>query len=445
MYKYSNLKKNQLEAINNTFKKLNYGLFLPMGFGKTVVALTAAKEILDDFYCDRVLIISPLKVANTNWESQAKQWEHLKDLKFSICTGSAQERTRAVKREAEIYVINVENVKWLVERFDWKWDLIIVDESTCFKNHASKRFKFLKSVLDKIKSVFILTGTPAPNGYIDLWSQIYLLDRGKRLGRNISSYRSRFFEQSYDGFSWSLRPGAKEEIDNLISDICISGISKDLENLEQVDIYRKIPLEGDIKSQYKELEKDFIIKLSSETEITAFNQASISNKLLQFCNGAVYDEDRKFHKVHDLKIKALHEILKENPNKNLFVAYSFISDMERLKKEFPDAVVLDRKGERLNDWNEGKIKILLAHPKSAGHGLNAQFGGSIVVWFGLTWSLENYQQFNARLVRSGQKDKVKIYHIMIKDSVEETILQRLKDKSSIQKKLLDYLKDFYNC
>jgi hypothetical protein len=478
MLKKSDLHNYQNTALEFIKEKKKCALFLDMGMGKTATSLTAISFLYDDFFLDRTLIIAPLKVANNVWHKEAKYWEHLEHLKIKICTGTPKERIAALNSEAHIHVINIENIQWLIEKsgIKWKWDSLICDESTGFKNHASLRFKKLRKVLKYLKNTILLTGTPSPNGYMDLWSQIFLIDQGQRLGKTITSYRQRFFDKDYNGFSYTLKPGAKEQIDELISDICISMESKDyLELPEVIPLTRYIDLPDKAKEQYKELKKHFILDLEhsedlhkelkklktqktfddkkinenndrikeikKEIQIVAASASALENKLLQICNGALYDEDKNIHLIHDEKLKDLKEIVDENPNENILVAYYYQSDLLRIKKYFPKAVKLETAKDE-DDWNDNKIKMLIAHPGSAGHGLNLQKGGSIIVWFGLTNNLEHYQQFNKRLGRQGGLTKpVRIIHILAKGYLDNIkVMPSLLGKALSQQQLIEYLK-----
>jgi SNF2 family DNA or RNA helicase len=413
-----------------------------MGLGKTVITLTAISDLMDDFLIDRTLVIAPLRVANTVWKQEAANWEHLQHLKIVICTGSPAERKAALKTDADIHIINKENVPWLIKNFRWKWNMVVIDESSGFKSTKAKRFRALKKKLKFLDAIVLLTGTPAPQSMIDLWSQIFLIDMGERLGRTITGYRQRFFKTfGYMGYQYKIKEFADKKIRKLIKDICISMKAEDYLDLPN-KIYLKefIEMPKKVKAQYKELKKEFILNLKKDVNIESPSAASLLNKLLQICNGAVYDADGNTHELHSSKIERLKEIVEDNPNENFFVAYNFKSDLKRLKKAFPDAVVLSRSGEELKKWNKGRIKMLLAHPASAGHGLNAQYGGSVIIWFGLNWSLELYQQFNARIHRQGQTKPVRIIHIVAKGGVDEKILKALDSKAENQDELIEYLR-----
>ena len=444
----SNLHSYQIDAVKFIKKNRKCALFLDMGLGKTAISLTAIKELMDSFFAFKILVIAPLRVCNSVWKQESKKWEHLKNLKISICIGNKKDREKSLKNNCDILVINKENLPWLVTNYKWVWEMIIIDESTSFKNPSSKRFRYLRKILGKIKSIILLTGTPSPNSLIDLWSQFYLIDRGERLGKTLTNYREKFFVQDYFGYNWKLREDSEKQIKRLISDVSISMSAKDYLTLpEKIEILEIIEMPEIIEKKYKDLEKEFVLEIN-QNQITAFNAAALTNKLLQFSNGAIYykNEDSQikyFEEIHKLKINALKEIVEDNPNENILVAYNFKSDLQRLKQNFKYAVELDKRGEVLEDWNKKKIKMMLAHPMSTGHGLNAQKGGSMIVWFGLNWSLELYQQFNARLHRQGQEKPVRIIHLICKNTIDEKIMQALKFKAKNQNDLLKFLKAKY--
>jgi SNF2 family DNA or RNA helicase len=438
-----NLHGYQSKAVEHILNTPKSALFLDMGLGKTTTTLTAIEELLyDSFDVNKVLIIAPLRVANSVWKQECKKWEHLTGLKVSVVTGTLKERVSALQRTADIYVINRENVKWLTEYHKKKWcyDMVVIDESSSFKSYSSQRFKALKRVLPYISRMVLLTGTPASNGYMDLWSQFFLLDSGKRLGRTITNFRNRFFEADYMGYSYTLRAGADKEIQHYVQDLVLSMSAEDyLELPSFVPSVLTNKLEGKLLKEYDKFEKEMILALESADNVTAMTAATLSNKLLQFCSGNIYDEAKTVHHIHDLKIDTLKEIIDENPNDSILIAYNYKHELAAILKHFPDAVTLDKKGEAVEEWNKGNIKILLAHPASAGHGLNLQHGGSLIVWYGFTWSLELYQQFNARLHRQGQTSIVRCLHIAVGE-IEERLMLALAKKELTQDKLLDSLK-----
>ena len=433
----------QLKAVKHIIDKKKSCLWLDMGLGKTVSTLTAIDYLMfDEFSIHKVLIIAPLRVANTVWHKEAEKWEHLHRFRFSICTGSEQERLAALQRSADIYIINRENIPWLVEKMGKKWnfDMVVIDESSSFKSPSSKRFKALKKVLPFTDRIVELTGTPAPNGYMDLYAQIFLLDSGQRLGRTLTLFRDRYFDRDYMGYNYTLRNGAVERIQNAIQDLILSMSAEDyLEMPEFIPTVINQPLDGRLLKDYKAFEKQMIMDVNKETQVTAMSAATLSNKLLQFCSGAVYNDNGQVQIIHDHKIEMLRELIEENPNDNILVAYNYKHELERIMGAFPNAVVLDKQGSQVDDWNAGKIKILVAHPASAGHGLNIQHGGSVICWFGFNWSLELYQQFNARLYRQGQKNHVRAFHLSV-GQIEERLMNALVCKGVTQKQLLAALK-----
>jgi len=441
MFHKENMHQYQDRSVNHIKTHKGSGLFLDMGLGKTVSTLTSTADMLDDFEIMKVLIIGPLRVANTVWHSEAKSWSHLQDLDFSIVTGKPEQRLTALKKDTRYHVINVENLVWLIEHYKSKWpfDMIVIDESSLFKNPTSKRFRALKKVLKYVKKRVILTGTPSPNGYMDLWSQIFILDDGERLGTSITRFRNTYFDKDFMGFNYTLKDGAAERIENKIKDIVISMKSEDYLNLPQfLPTVIDTPMTPTLMKKYKSFEEDMIMQMEGEN-ITAMTAAALSNKLLQFSSGAVYDEEGVVHQIHNIKFDTLDEIIEGNPNDNMLVAYNFKHELDRLKKRYPKAVVMDKEGKAVKDWNDGKIKMLLAHPASAGHGLNLQHGGSLLVWFGFNWSLELYQQFNKRLHRQGQKEIVRAMHIAV-GPIEYRLMRALAEKDVTQSKLLEALK-----
>lgn len=439
----------QLDGMDLVKSNRGTGLFFDMGGGKTAVSLTAYSDMLDDFEIVKPLIIAPLLVSKTVWHIEATEWEHLQHLSFSIITGTQKDRINAINTKADFYVINVENVQWLVDHLNKKWDFdsIIIDESSKFKNHQTKRFRALKRVMKRIKKITLLSGTPSPRSYMDLWSQLFLLDQGERLGKNIGMYRRTYFDSdNYMKFTnYTLRQGSKETIQNKIKDICMYVPTEGNVDLpDKISIVRDVPLDNKLKKKYKEFEEDMVLSMDDlEDTISAVSAATLSNKLLQFSSGAVYyDEQEGYEVIHDLKFQALDEIIEENPDEPLLIAYNYKHELERLIKKYPDLVVMDKKRslEIVKDWNENKIDKLAVHPASAGHGLNMQKGrGSIIIFIGFTWSLEDYLQLIKRLHRSGQKHVVRIIHIAVGD-VEYKLMKKLSEKDVTQQELLEALK-----
>ena len=417
-------------------------LFQSMGLGKTVTTLTAISDLIDSFTISRVLVIAPLRVANSVWPNEIALWEHLQHLRVNVATGSEKKRISALNSSCDIVCINRENIKWLVEYYkkDWPFDCVIIDESSSFKSSASQRFKALKKILPMTDYVIGLTGTPSPNGLLDLWSQVYLIDFGLSLGRTMTDYKRRFFESDYMGFKYEPKKESDTKIHELIKPFTLSMSAADyLELPDRLDQVISVQLTPKQKAKYSQFEKDLLLVVG-EDEIEAPSAAVLANKLLQWSNGAIYtDANKNWITLHDEKLKAIEEIADCN-NEPMLVAYNYKTDLIRLQKLFPHAIALDKKQSTIDDWNDGKIKILLAHPASAGHGLNLQKGGSLIVWFGLNWSLELYQQFNGRLHRQGQTKPVRVIHIVAKDCMDERVMDVLASKDVTQSDLLHALK-----
>jgi len=419
------------------------GLLLDCGLGKTIITLTALWDLLlDSFDVGRVLIIAPLRVAKDTWPKEIEKWEHLKGITYSVVVGTEKERREAMARKAFIFLINRENVSWLIDNKLFNFDMVVIDELSSFKSHQSKRFHSLRKVRPMVKRVVGLTGTPTPNGLIDLWSQINLLDMGERLGRFVGGYRERYFvadKRNRDVvFSYKPREGAEEAIYEKISDICISMKAKD--HLKMPDcIYSNVEVEMDEKERklYSQLEKDMILPFA-DGDIDAASAVGLSNKLQQMANGAVYDENGKVKNVHERKLDALEDLLEAANGKPVLIAYWFKHDRDRILERFP-AVAID-KSEDITRWNRGEIPVAIIHPASAGHGLNLQEGGCHLIWFGLTWSLELYQQCNARLWRQGQKETVVIQHLITKGTIDEDVLLALGKKENTQEALIEAVK-----
>jgi SNF2 family DNA or RNA helicase len=444
MLSRNNLHAYQRRAVSFIKDQRRCGLFLDMGLGKTSSALTAVSDLRDEFAIHKVLIVAPLRVANSVWAQEAKKWAHLKHLRVSVCTGSQKARLVGLQADADVFVINRENIAWLVETLGAKWpfDMVIIDESSSFKNPSSQRFRAMRRVLPKTEYMVLLTGTPSPNGLLDLWSQIYLIDFGRTLGRTMTAYKQRFFEADFMGYKFTPREGSASKIHSLISPSVIHMSAEDYLDLpKRIDLIESVDLGREVVAKYEEFEETLLTELENGEEVEASTAAVLANKLLQFANGAMYtDANGNWSVIHTEKLDALAEIIEENPNENLLVAYNYRFDLELLTARFPGAVVLDKKQETIDRWNQGEIKMLLAHPASAGHGLNLQDGGSVIVWFGLTWSLELYQQFNARLHRQGQTKPVRILHVVAKKTIDERVLSVLSSKDATQKSLLSALK-----
>lgn len=421
-------------------------VLLDMGLGKTVITLSAIFDLcLDSFEVAKVLVIAPLRVARDTWGAEIQKWDHLKGLTYSVAVGTETERKAALQRRASVYIINRENVQWLVESsgLPFNYDMVVIDELSSFKSHQTKRFKSLLKVRPFVKRMAGLTGTPSSNGLMDLWAQFRLLDMGKRLGRFITHYRDEFFvPDKRNGqvvFSYKPKPGAEDEIYRRISDITISMKSADYLSMpECVANEVKVRLSEKEWNIYSKLKKDLVLQIGGR-EIDAGNAAALSNKLCQMANGAVYDADKNVISIHDRKLNALEDSIEQANGKPVLVAYWFRHDLERIRQRF--AVRELRSSGDMADWNSGKIPVAVIHPASAGHGLNLQSGGSTLIWFGLTWSLELYQQTNARLWRQGQKSEtVVIHHIIAAGTADEQIMQALKRKEMTQEELIEAVK-----
>ena len=440
----------QTYAQNAIIENPAIGLFLDMGLGKTVITLTALQTLkFDRWAVNKVLIIAPKKVAEDTWQMEAQKWQHLQGLRIVGVLGTATQRIHALDTPADIYVINRENTQWLVEYYgrDWPFDTVVLDESSSFKNHQAKRFRALRTVRPRINRLIELTGTPNPHGLMDLWSQVFLLDGGKRLGRTISVYRDMYFVPDKRNrttiFSYAPKDGAEQEIHKLISDICISMKASDYLDLPEL-VYEDIPVVLDDKAQraYNRMERDAVLQVDEDT-ITATNAAALSGKLLQLCNGAVYDEDREVVQVHDCKIEAFLEAVEGLNGQHAIVCYSFIHDKDRLLQALAKTglrVRVYKDTRDKDDWNAGNIDLLLIHPASCGYGLNLQEGGHHIIWFGLTWNLEEYQQANKRLHRQGQEHPVIVHHLVVKGGRDEDVIKSLEGKDNVQEALLQSLK-----
>lgn len=462
----SNLHNYQKACVEHIIAHPFCGVFLDMGLGKTVSTLTAINYLMND-YCEinSVLVIAPKRVAESVWQEEAEKWAHLQHLRFSKIIGTQKQRIAAVmETKADVYIISRDNVAWLCALYGGgklPFDMVVVDELSSFKSYKSVRFKALRGARPYLKRLVGLTGTPAPNGLIDLWPQIYLMDRGDRLEKTISRYREKYFRPGQTNghvvYSYNLMSDSEQLIHKRIEDICISMKADDyLEMPMRTDNYIKLRMPDDIKKQYDDFEKNKVLDLfkpeqeylenvdkwvDKPVEINAVNAAALSNKLLQFANGAVYDENHKVFPIHDIKLEALKEIIEDANGQSVFVAWTFQFDRDRimdyLKKYKPRELKTNKD---IEDWNAGKIQVMLAHPASAGHGLNLQAGGNIIVWFGQTWSLELYQQFNARLYRQGQQKGVIVHHLIMKGTHDEDVIQAIKAKDKKQNALMDSIK-----
>ncbi len=442
----------QKHCIAKIIETKKVGLFLDMGLGKTVTTLTAIRELkYDRFAVRRVLVIAPKKVAEGTWTKEKDKWDHTRLLRVSRVLGSRAKRIQALNTPADIYITNRENVCWLVDyyRNSWPFDMVVVDESSSFKSHTAKRFKALASVRSRIERLVELTGTPSPNGLEDLWSQVYLLDGGERLGRRYTHFRERYFQPDKRGadgmiYSYAAKPGTEQGILERISDICISMKAEDYLQLPDL-VYHEIPVELDAKAEraYRELERKMVLQLPEEEEISVASAAALSNKLLQLANGALYDEDRGVHEIHGCKVEAFLELVESLQGKPVLVFYNFQHDRQRILQALSGSGLRVRELRTVQDeedWNARQIDILLAHPASSAYGLNLQQGGNHAVWFGLTWNYELYTQANKRLHRQGQGEKVIIHHLVSSGTRDEDVMKALRMKDDVQGWVMESLK-----
>lgn len=420
------------------------GLFLDMGLGKTVISLSACEKLLRDWFAlSKVLVIAPLRPAKETWPTELAKWDNLDGLTYSMVVGSEQERVDALHADADFYIINRENVVWLVDHYKkrWPFEMVVIDELSSFKSSKAHRFRALKKARKYIKRIVGLTGTPAPNGLLDLWSQVYLLDEGERLGKTLSVYRETYFDPGRRGpngviYDWIPKPGAKEAIYAKLSDLCISMSVSGLP--ERLFIRQEVKLPEKAMEQYRQMERDMLLPFA-DGDVDAGSAAILSNKLLQIAGGAVYDENGAVKVIHEAKMEAMDQLLEEANGQPVLVFYNYKHELSRLKARYPQAVEVNADG-IVARWNAGEVPILLANPASAGHGLNLQFGGHIAIWFSPTWNLEFYEQANKRLHRNGQKNTVLIHHLVAVGTLDERVLGVvLRDKKECQDSLLGAL------
>lgn len=438
---------HQRAGIDWIIEKPASALFWGMGSGKTVTTLTATNKLLYDYLEDGpVLIIAPKRVAENTWSKECETWAHLNHLSVSIMVGSLKERKAALAQKADIYVINRENVQWLVDYLDgqWPFPIVVIDELSSFKSNQAKRWKALRRVRGRIRRIIGLTGTPRPNGIEDLWPEMYLLDQGERLGRTLSAFRAKYLiPEKMNGhivYSYRPRDGAEAEVYERLSDICMSIRKEDVLQLPG-QMYHDVVLTPPpaLLKKYKQFEKEKVLEcLDGDGEIMAGTEATLTNKLLQFANGAIYDMDRQSHVLHDIKLDALEEMVEAAGGDPVLVLYAYKHDADRIRERIP-CRALD-KPEDIDAWNRGEIPVALAHPASIGHGLNLQYGGHIIIWFGLTWSLELYQQANERLNRPGQTNVCHVYHLILKGTHDERVLKSLQNKDKGQAAAIEALK-----
>lgn len=450
----NNLHPYQERALEHIMNNEYCALFLDCGLGKTVTTLTAIKELLDNCIISNALVIAPKKVTQVTWSDEIKNWKHLQGLTISVIDGTAKQRREAMAAKADIYAVSRDNIVWLVLEcggVKLPYDMVVIDELSSFKNHASKRFRAMRKVRKFIPRVVGLTGTPAPNGLIDLFAQMYLIDQGQRLGKSITAYRDRFFRPDKRNgdivYSYALKSPQEEtekQISDLISDITISMTAEDyLKMPDKIMLYDYVDLAPKVLALYRDFEREQILELiNSDEPISAASAAALSNKLQQFANGAIYDAERNVKDLHDEKLDKLEEIVEAANGEPVLIAYSYKHDLERIMQKLKayKPVKLE-KPEHIAGWNSGRIPVLVTHPASAGHGLNLQKGGHNIVWFGNTWSLELYQQFNARLYRQGQGKPVTIHHIVTRGTIDEKIIKALEGKKQTQDGLMESIKE----
>lgn len=438
-------------GLNNKFA----GLFLDMGLGKTVITLTIAEILMyKELEIKKCLIVAPKRVAETVWQEEAEKWDHLKHLRFSKIIGNEKQRIEALNAKADVYIVSRDNVAWLCGIYGGlkiPFEMLILDELSSFKNYNAQRFKALKRIRPSVKRVIGLTGTPAPNGLIDLWSQLYLIDMGERLEKTVSRYRNLYFRpgQTNGHVVYSYRPldFSEQTIYEKIKDICISMKAFDYIQMPvRTDNFISVKLNEKNQELYNKFEKESVLQIFGNVDkdditIVAVNAAALSNKLLQCANGAVYDENRNVHEVHDQKLDVLEELIDTSNRQNILIAWNFQHDRDRIMKRLSRFSPRELKTDKdIQDWNEGKIQIMLAHPASAGHGLNLQYGGSIIIWFSVNWSLELYQQFNSRIYRQGQQEHVIIHHLIAEHTHDEDVMKAIKSKDKKQETLIQAVK-----
>lgn len=447
-----NLHNYQKEALAFILKNQRCALFMEMGLGKTLVSLVAIHFWLKSNKAKKILLIAPLRVCLNTWPKEIEKWKDSVPLgiTYSLIIGSPKKREQALKEDVDLYIINRDNIKWLIERlYVWPYDTLIIDESSSFKSSSSIRFKLLRKVIGACDNILLLSGTPICNSLLDIWSQVFLLDSGKRLFKTFYSYRQEYFYTDKFGFKWAPHSSSNHIVTQKISDICLTIKSEG--NIELPDIIHNnvyCRLSDSLISQYESLEKQFILHLESHKtkSIYATSAGVLYNKLLQFCSGSIYINTENgtratdYETIHTIKMDALEEIIEINKGKNILLSFLFKFEKEKIKERFPKAVSIDEP-DSIDRWNRREVSLLIAHPQSAGHGLNLQNGGDVIVWFSMPWSLELYSQFNARLYRQGQKEKVFIHHIVMQNTIDELVQERLKDKQLTLETFLDRLKN----
>lgn len=439
----SDLHEYQHHAVEFMLNTRRCFLTLDLGLGKTVSTLTAISDLIDSFEVRRVLVVAPLRVAKKTWPDEIKKWAHFKHLTYSVICGDQRTRLRRAAEDTQVHIINVENLSWLLDVRGKKldYDMFVIDESSMMKNRSSRRFKAARRLAVRADRVVLMTATPAPNGYRDLWAQAYLIDGGHRLGQTLSGYTERYFKQAdRDGYKFALKKGAAEVIQANLRDIMLSMKAEDYIKMpDRFDRVTEVELDPAALKAYEDFEKNLVHDLPEGEAIEAISAAALATKLMQFANGQVYDAEKNVHRIHDAKIEALKELVEE-AQEPVLVAYTFKSDLARIVEAFPNAVVLGKDMGVIDRWNRGEIDMLVTHPASAGHGLNLQHGGRYLFWFGPTFSLELHLQLNARLYRQGQTRPVVIQHIIAKGTIDEDIIKVLTAKNATQEGLLKAMK-----
>lgn len=446
----NNLHAYQRTAVEHIKEHPESALFLDMGLGKTVSTLTAIVDLINFFEVSKVLIVAPKRVAEMTWGDEVENWQHLNGLRVSVIKGTAKQREAAARADADIYTVSRDNLVWLLQMWGGSkvpYDMIVLDELSSFKNHQSKRFKAAKIIRRSCNRVVGLTGTPAPNGLIDLWAQMYLVDGGVRLGKTITDYRANYFRPGAQNggiiYEYKPLPTTENVLSEKIADITLSMKALDFLDMPELTyINNYVELSPKVKKQYDKFEEDQVLQLMQEEEITALSAAALSNKLLQFAGGAIYDADRQVHGVHNEKIETLVEMIEAANGSPVLVAYNFQHEKDRILGALKDYGAEALEGvDSVRRWNNGEIPVLVTHPASAGHGLNMQKGGNRIIWFGVTWSLELYQQFNARLWRQGQRNGVFVHHIVARGTIDEKVIAALSGKAATQDGLMSAVKD----
>lgn len=446
----NNLHAYQRTAVEHIKEHPESALFLDMGLGKTVSTLTAIVDLINFFEVSKVLIVAPKRVAEMTWGDEVENWQHLNGLRVSVIKGTAKQREAAARADADIYTVSRDNLVWLLQMWGGSkvpYDMLVLDELSSFKNHQAKRFKAAKIIRRSCNRVVGLTGTPAPNGLIDLWAQMYLVDGGVRLGKTITDYRANYFRPGAQNggiiYEYKPLPTTENVLSEKIADITLSMKALDFLDMPELTyINNYVELSPKVKKQYDKFEEDQVLQLMQEEEITALNAAALSNKLLQFAGGAIYDADRQVHGVHNEKLETLVEMIEAANGSPVLVAYNFQHEKDRILDTLKDYGAEALEGvDSVRRWNNGEIPVLVTHPASAGHGLNMQKGGNRIIWFGVTWSLELYQQFNARLWRQGQRNRVFVHHIVARGTIDEKVIAALSGKAATQDGLMSAVKD----